>query len=78
MTRVESLVKFIKDNSFSGLQTFNTCNIFGDSLITVYEQDGITLNYCNDYGYLEIFFDDDCFLDEEEESELRKVLDCEW
>lgn len=55
MTRLEKLKKFLQENH-PNIQAFNTRNIAGDRMITVYESsDGITVDYAPDWGYIEIF-----------------------
>lgn len=68
--RVKKLVEFIKEKNLVGMQTFNTRNIFGDGLFTIYNKDGITLDYCYYYGYLELFG-----LSDDEYNSLSEVLD---
>lgn len=34
---------------------FDTRNIAGDSMFTIYDQDGITVDYCHYYEYIEVF-----------------------
>lgn len=54
MNKIEKLKKFLKENH-QGRQAFNTRNIVGDSMQTVYEEDGIIVDYCYYYDYIEIF-----------------------
>lgn len=68
--RVKKLVEFIEKKNLVGMQTFNTSNIFGDPLFTIYKEDGITLDYCYYYGYLELFG-----LSDDEYNSLSEVLD---
>ena len=53
--RVEKLVKWVEENNFKGMQTFDCRNTVGDSMETVYEADGITVDYCEGWEYFEIF-----------------------
>lgn len=70
--RVKKLVEFIKENNLVGMQTFNTRNVVGDPLFTIYWKDGITLDHCYRYDYLELFG-----LTDEEYNSLSEVLDLE-
>ena len=57
MNRKEAIRKlkvFLQENFPNG-QAFETRNIAGDEMETVYKEDGITVDYCRCYGYLEIF-----------------------
>ena len=53
-----------------GMQTFDCRNIVGDRMTTIYEEDGITVDYCAGWGYFEIFG-----LASEEYESLRGTLD---
>lgn len=55
MDKIEKLREFIIQSGLKGFQTFNSRNIIGDSMATIYKQDGITVDYCHYYEYLEIF-----------------------
>lgn len=52
--KIDKLKKFLQEE-YPNIQAFNTRNIAGDSLYTVYEEDGITVEYCYYYEYIEIF-----------------------
>ena len=52
--KIDKLKKFLQEE-YPNIQAFNTRNIAGDSLYTVYEEDGITVKYCYYYEYIEIF-----------------------
>lgn len=57
---MSKLPKDIKDTILtimedSYLQVFNTKNIVGDMMCTIYNKNGITIDYCREYDYLEIF-----------------------
>lgn len=52
---MEKLIEFLKDRFPNGIQMFDTRNIVGDSMVTIYDEDGITVDYCHDYSYIEIF-----------------------
>ena len=55
MDRLKKLKRFIVDSNLEGTQTFDTRNIAGDFMNTIYEEDGITLDSCFSYNYLEVF-----------------------
>ena len=67
--RVKKLVKWVEENNFKGMQTFDCRNIVGDRMETVYEAGGITVDYCEGWEYLEIFG-----LTDEEYKSLRGTL----
>ncbi len=52
---MKNLINFLKKRFPSGIQMFDTRNICGDYMITIYEKDGITVDYCRGYNYIEIF-----------------------
>jgi hypothetical protein len=45
----------IKKNKLWGIQIFDSRNICGDSMETIYCKDGITIDYAYGYGYIEVF-----------------------
>lgn len=55
MNRIEKLRKFLIEHDFKNTQTFDSRNLAGDGMVTIYEDDGITVDYCLFYEYLEIF-----------------------
>lgn len=57
MNRLSKVKKFIQENYYDGdvIQLFDSRNLVGDYMETVYEEDGITIDYCPRYWYLEIF-----------------------
>lgn len=54
MGKIEKLKKFLQEN-YPNFQAFNTKNICGDYTEQVYNEDGIIVDYCSSYGYVEIF-----------------------
>lgn len=68
--RIEKVIAFIMAKGFVGMQTFDTRNVVGDPMETIYEADGITIDYCEGYDYLEIFG-----LSDEEYRSLSGILD---
>lgn len=72
--KIDKLKKFLQEE-YPNIQAFNTRNIAGDSLYTVYEEDGITVEYCYYYEYIEIFgLTDEEFKDLVDESGHVKTL----
>ena len=65
--RLNKLKKFLKEKFKKRIQAFDTRNTEGDSMETIYNEDGITVDYCYYYGYIEIFG-----LTDEEYKELEK------
>lgn len=47
------LQEFFKNEK--SVQTFDCRNIAGDDMQTIYEEDGITIDFCYTYSYIEIF-----------------------
>lgn len=58
MDRLEKLNKFLDEYIFDSdgdaVEVFATRNVVGDKTETIYEEDGITVEYCRDWGYIEI------------------------
>ena len=71
MTRIENLINFIKNNELEKKQTFFTRNIVGDYMENIYNEDGIIVDICRGWDYLEIFG-----LTTKEKENLRTILDC--
>lgn len=61
MDRLSKVKKFIQETYYDEwtgkytIQLFDSRNLVGDVMETVYEEDGITIDYCPRYWYLEIF-----------------------
>lgn len=53
--KLEKLKKFLKEKFADGIQMFNTKNWIGDSTVTIYYEDGIQIDFCQEYDYVEIF-----------------------
>jgi hypothetical protein len=70
MDRVQKLREFLINNGYEGVQTFNSRNVAGDPMTTIYEENGITVDYCHCYEYFEIFG-----LTDEEYRGLSDILD---
>ena len=54
MNKIDKLKRFLQENC-PNEQAFNTRNIVGDSMVTVYDEDEIIVDYCYCYSYIEIF-----------------------
>lgn len=54
MNKIDKLKIFLQKN-YPNEQAFNTRNWIGDNMETVYDEDGIMVDYCYNYGYIEIF-----------------------
>lgn len=70
MNKIEKLKNWLVKNGYKGMQTFNTRNIVGDEMETIYSEDGIVVDICYSWNYLEIFG-----LTKEEYQELSDILD---
>lgn len=56
MTKLEIAKEVIKEyypNGDCGL--FNSSNILGDPMVTLYNKDGLTIDICYYYSYFEVF-----------------------
>lgn len=51
----KKVMEFLKKEYPYGRQTFFTPNIAGDTMFTVYEEDGIRILNCPYWDYIEIF-----------------------
>ena len=73
MKRLEEVKDFIKNNCLVNgkIQTFFTRNLAGDELSTLYDKNGIQIDYCFDYEYIEVFY-----LNNEEKEELMNTDFC--
>ena len=49
------LIEFLRNRFPNGIQMFDTRNIAGDSMETIYHYDGILVDYCYYWEYIEIF-----------------------
>lgn len=54
MNKIDKLKIFLQEN-YPNEQAFNTRNWIGDNMETVYDEDGIIVDYCYGYEYIEIF-----------------------
>lgn len=58
MTDREKAIKALKEfllSHFNRKQTFSVRNLVGDPMTTVYSKNGITVDYCPNWDYLEVF-----------------------
>lgn len=68
MDRLEKAKEIIKENfSLYDCGLFNTRNLVGDPISTIYDEDGLTIDVCYRYSYFEVFG-----LTDEEFEELKK------
>lgn len=68
MNKLEKTKEIIKKNfSLYDCGLFNTRNLVGDSMSTIYDEDGLTIDVCYYYSYFEVFG-----LTDEEFAELKK------
>lgn len=71
MSKLEIAKKIIKKNfSFYNCGLFNTRNLVGDPMSTIYDEDGLTIDVCDYYFYFEVFG-----LTDEEFKELEKFYE---
>ena len=68
--RLKKLVRYILNRGFQDYQIFDTKNISGDYTKTIYDADGLVLDMCEDYEYLEVFG-----LTDEEKDCMRECID---
>ena len=52
---MEKLIEFLKKEFPNGIQMFNTRNLVGDQICTIYNEDGFVVDYCHGYEYIEVF-----------------------
>lgn len=68
MNKLEKAKEIIKENfSLSDCGLFNTRNLVGDPMSTIYDEDGLIIDICYYYSYFEVFG-----LTDEEFEELKK------
>lgn len=51
----ENVISFLKKRFQNKIQMFDTRNFVGDHMITIYDSNGVEIDYCPDYDYIEIF-----------------------
>lgn len=85
MNKIEKLKRFLQKH-YPNIQAFDCRGCLGDDVEEVYNQDGISVLYCSEYNYIEIFgltaeefedlLDPDSFLGESLRT-FSEVLDCQ-
>lgn len=66
MEKLDKIKKVIKENyNIADCGLFFTRNLANDYMITIYEEDGVTIDICTGWHYFEIFG-----LDKEEKAEI--------
>lgn len=53
--RLAKLIEFLKEEFSNGIQIFFTKNIVGDYMYIIYNEDDISVEYCPNWNYIEIF-----------------------
>lgn len=53
--RINRFKMFLHNEGYEGMQAFNTRNTAGDAMYCDYDKDGITMDVCYQYEYVEIF-----------------------
>ena len=52
---MEKLIEFLKKEFPQGIQMFNIKNWVGHPMYTIYKKDGLVVEYCSRYDYIEVF-----------------------
>jgi hypothetical protein len=65
--RLKRLIDFLNKAFPQKEQTFFTRNLVGDAMTEIYDYDGITVDLCDYWGYIEVFG-----LTDEEKKALKK------
>jgi len=56
MNKLDIAKQIIRENyKNANCGIFNTRNVVGDPMITIYEGDGLTIDICYHYSYFEVF-----------------------
>lgn len=55
MNKIDKLKKFLNEEFKEKIQAFNSRNLVGDRIYTIYDEDGITVDMCYEWNYIEIF-----------------------
>ena len=56
MNKLDIAKKIIKEfYPYTDCGIFNTRNILGDPMMTIYQDDGLTVDICYHYSYFEVF-----------------------
>lgn len=64
--KLEKLWDFLEDffKEYDRMPAYNCRNIAGDDMETIYEEDGITVDWCYNFSYIEVFGLTDAEFDE--------------
>ena len=54
MNKLEIAKKLIAEH-YADAGIFNTENLVGDSMVTLYDSDGLVVNLCYEWAYFEVF-----------------------
>ena len=52
---IQHIVNFLMVEFPDGIQMFNSRNIVGDEMETIFQSRDVSIDYCEDYDYIEIF-----------------------
>jgi hypothetical protein len=56
MSKLEKAKEIVKEfYRFADCGIFNSRNLVGDSMLTIYEGEGLTVDICYHYSYFEVF-----------------------
>ena len=55
MIDIKKLIEFLKKKFPNGIQMFDTRNFVCDQMFTIYNEDGVVVDYCYEYEYIEVF-----------------------
>lgn len=57
MNKLENVLKFLRDvfKEYDRMPAYNCRNTEGDEMETIYEKDGITVDFCWNFSYIEVF-----------------------
>ena len=56
MRKVDIAKRIIKENfAYGDCGLFNTRNLVGDLMETIYDEDGLTIDICYEWSYFEVF-----------------------
>lgn len=71
-SRLASAISFILSNDMIGnVQIFSDRNIAGDHMENIYADNGVYIDICREYGYIEVFG-----LNDKEYKTLCKMINC--
>lgn len=55
MNKIDKLKKFLNEEFKEKILAYNSRNLVGDRIYTIYDEDGITVDMCYEWNYIEIF-----------------------